>query len=125
MSFVGSEPTIPGSERAKTIHALHRSATVTGNLIIKIINIHRILVAFTSIKYYPLICMSTARNSNTYISLSLLRRAQRNAARRHMRQQYCADRSPDRTPDAIYGSVSSKVELSTDLDLEQPMQYRS
>jgi hypothetical protein len=27
---VGFEPTIPGSERAKTVHALDRSATVTG-----------------------------------------------------------------------------------------------
>jgi hypothetical protein len=29
-AFVGFEPTIPGSERAKTVHALDRSATVTG-----------------------------------------------------------------------------------------------
>jgi hypothetical protein len=29
---VGFEPTIPASERAKTVHALHRSATVTGNV---------------------------------------------------------------------------------------------
>jgi hypothetical protein len=27
---VGFEPTIPASERAKTVHALDRSATVTG-----------------------------------------------------------------------------------------------
>jgi hypothetical protein len=27
---MGFEPTIPGSERAKTVHALDRSATVTG-----------------------------------------------------------------------------------------------
>jgi hypothetical protein len=30
MPWVGFEPTIPGSERAKTVHALERSATVTG-----------------------------------------------------------------------------------------------
>jgi hypothetical protein len=30
MSYVGFEPTIPASERAKTAHALDRSATVTG-----------------------------------------------------------------------------------------------
>jgi hypothetical protein len=31
MPFVGFEPTIPASERAKTVHALNRSATVTGS----------------------------------------------------------------------------------------------
>jgi hypothetical protein len=30
MPFVGFEPTIPVSERAKTVHALDRSVTVTG-----------------------------------------------------------------------------------------------
>jgi hypothetical protein len=30
MPWVGFEPTIPGSERAKTVHALDRSTTVTG-----------------------------------------------------------------------------------------------
>jgi hypothetical protein len=30
MPYVGFEPTIPASERAKTVHALDRSATVTG-----------------------------------------------------------------------------------------------
>jgi hypothetical protein len=30
MPCVGSEPMIPVSERAKTVHALERSATVTG-----------------------------------------------------------------------------------------------
>jgi hypothetical protein len=30
MPSVGFEPTIPASERAKTVHALDRSATVTG-----------------------------------------------------------------------------------------------
>jgi hypothetical protein len=30
MPCVGFEPTVPASERAKTVHALHRSATVTG-----------------------------------------------------------------------------------------------
>jgi hypothetical protein len=29
MPYVGFEPTIPASERAKTIHVLDRSATVT------------------------------------------------------------------------------------------------
>jgi hypothetical protein len=32
---VGFEPTIPASERAKTVHALDSSATVTGHTIIK------------------------------------------------------------------------------------------
>jgi hypothetical protein len=31
MPRVGFEPTITASERAKTVHALDRSATVTGN----------------------------------------------------------------------------------------------
>jgi hypothetical protein len=31
MPCVGFEPTIPASERARTVHALDRSATVTGN----------------------------------------------------------------------------------------------
>jgi hypothetical protein len=30
MLWVGDEPMIPASERAKTVHALDRSATVTG-----------------------------------------------------------------------------------------------
>jgi hypothetical protein len=32
MPCVGFEPTIPASERAKTVHALDRSSTVTGNI---------------------------------------------------------------------------------------------
>jgi hypothetical protein len=32
MPYVGFETTIPGSERAKTVHALDRSATVTGTM---------------------------------------------------------------------------------------------
>jgi hypothetical protein len=32
MPWVRFEPTIPGSERAKTVPALHRAATVTGPL---------------------------------------------------------------------------------------------
>jgi hypothetical protein len=32
MSEGGFEPTIPVSERAKTVHAIDRSATVTGKL---------------------------------------------------------------------------------------------
>jgi hypothetical protein len=31
MPWVGTEPTVPASERAKTVHALDRSATVTGH----------------------------------------------------------------------------------------------
>jgi hypothetical protein len=31
MSWVGIEPMIPASEPAKTVHALDRSATVTGD----------------------------------------------------------------------------------------------
>jgi hypothetical protein len=34
MSYVGFEPTIPASERAKTVHALDRAATVTGPLLL-------------------------------------------------------------------------------------------
>jgi hypothetical protein len=34
MPEVGFEPTIPVSERAKTVHAVDRAATVTGNLVI-------------------------------------------------------------------------------------------
>jgi hypothetical protein len=30
MTYVGFEPTIPASERGKTVHALDRSPTVTG-----------------------------------------------------------------------------------------------
>jgi hypothetical protein len=35
MTWVGFEPKIPASERAKTVHALDRSATVTGVYLIK------------------------------------------------------------------------------------------
>jgi hypothetical protein len=35
MPCVGFEPTIPASERAKTVHALDRSATVTGHLVLE------------------------------------------------------------------------------------------
>jgi hypothetical protein len=31
MPWVGFEPKVPASERAKAVHALDRSATVTGN----------------------------------------------------------------------------------------------
>jgi hypothetical protein len=31
MPWVGFEPTIPASKRAKTVHVLDRAATVTGN----------------------------------------------------------------------------------------------
>jgi hypothetical protein len=31
MPWVEFEPTVPASERAKTVHALDRSATVTGH----------------------------------------------------------------------------------------------
>jgi hypothetical protein len=34
MPEVGYEPTITASERAKTVHALYRSATVTGRAVI-------------------------------------------------------------------------------------------
>jgi hypothetical protein len=33
MPWVEFEPTVPASERAKTVHALDRSATVTGNAV--------------------------------------------------------------------------------------------
>jgi hypothetical protein len=38
MPEVGFEPTITASERAKTVHALDSSATVTGSKIRKILN---------------------------------------------------------------------------------------
>jgi hypothetical protein len=38
MPCVGYEPTIPASERGKTVHALDRSATVTGTISTKIKN---------------------------------------------------------------------------------------
>jgi hypothetical protein len=38
MPFMGFEPTIPASERAKTVHALKRSATMTGLVGTLIIN---------------------------------------------------------------------------------------
>jgi hypothetical protein len=38
MPCVGFEPTIPASERAKTVHALERSATVTGQLYLYLVN---------------------------------------------------------------------------------------
>jgi hypothetical protein len=38
MPWGGIEPTIPASEQAKTVHALDRSATVTGNTVITKIN---------------------------------------------------------------------------------------
>jgi hypothetical protein len=37
MPCVGFEPTIPASERAKTVHGLDRSATVTGMLLLLIV----------------------------------------------------------------------------------------
>jgi hypothetical protein len=39
MLGVGFEPKIPASERAKAVHALDRSANVTGDIII---NVHKI-----------------------------------------------------------------------------------
>jgi hypothetical protein len=40
-----------------------------------------------------------------------------------MRHHHCADHAPHTMPDAFYGSVSRKLELSTNLHPEQPMQY--
>jgi hypothetical protein len=37
MPCVGIEPTIPASERAKTVHALGRSTTVTGHKAISLV----------------------------------------------------------------------------------------
>jgi hypothetical protein len=39
MAWVGFEPTVPASERAKTVHALDRSATVTGECYITVPNL--------------------------------------------------------------------------------------
>jgi hypothetical protein len=39
MPWVGFETTIPASERAKTVHALDRSATVTGKTVLDVLNI--------------------------------------------------------------------------------------
>jgi hypothetical protein len=36
MPWVGFEPTIPASERTKTVHALDRAATVTGEVLTKV-----------------------------------------------------------------------------------------
>jgi hypothetical protein len=36
MPWVRFEPTIPASERAKTVHALNRSATVTGQIFVTV-----------------------------------------------------------------------------------------
>jgi hypothetical protein len=53
MSGVGFEPTIPAFERAKTVHALYRAATVIGAQV-KIVRIKSIhiwsVTLFTSIK---------------------------------------------------------------------------
>jgi hypothetical protein len=39
MPWMGFEPTIPAPERAKTSHALDRSATVTGPIYINVMQI--------------------------------------------------------------------------------------
>jgi hypothetical protein len=44
MSCVGFEPTIPASERAKTVHALDHSATVTGITVSKTVKFKRISI---------------------------------------------------------------------------------
>jgi hypothetical protein len=44
MPWVGFERTITGSERAKTVHALDRSATVTGNLMYLVVCISVITI---------------------------------------------------------------------------------
>jgi hypothetical protein len=41
MPRVGLEPTITASERAKTVHALNCSATVTGKLTFIFINVNK------------------------------------------------------------------------------------
>jgi hypothetical protein len=41
MPCVGIEPTIPASERAKTVHDLDRSATVTGTILTQLSQITR------------------------------------------------------------------------------------
>jgi hypothetical protein len=38
MPWVGFEPTIPASERAKAVHGLDRSVTLTGEMLIREVN---------------------------------------------------------------------------------------
>jgi hypothetical protein len=42
MSRVGFEPTVPASERARTVHVLDRSATVTGTFVLGVDNVYSI-----------------------------------------------------------------------------------
>jgi hypothetical protein len=58
MPWVEFEPTIPASERAKTVHALDRSATVTGTLRISLPEIHRKEQAYGfTLNCYNLYCL--------------------------------------------------------------------
>jgi hypothetical protein len=68
MPWVVFEPTIPASERAKTVHALDRSATVTGDnyeyLLVIINNYHRPLVTvITPIFLFRLAIRTFFRNA--------------------------------------------------------------
>jgi hypothetical protein len=66
MTWVGFEPTIPASERAKTVHALDRWATVTSylyTLILLVLSIascvklnlkHPVFIRYNSLKHFEL-----------------------------------------------------------------------
>jgi hypothetical protein len=54
MPEAGLEPTITASERAKTVHALERSATVTGGYTLVSLNI-QVIVALRQVN--PFVCI--------------------------------------------------------------------
>jgi hypothetical protein len=57
MPWVGFEPTIAASERAKTVHALDRSAIVTGTAAIELLNF-KLLINYTDILKITLLFLS-------------------------------------------------------------------
>jgi hypothetical protein len=52
MNWVRFEPMTPGSERAKTVHALDLSATVTGTSVISICNLHSIPIILYGLRFF-------------------------------------------------------------------------
>jgi hypothetical protein len=72
MAWVGLEPTIPAPERAKTVHALDRSATVTGRKASYIVLIHScVLIHFCYVNHVLIASEARTTSSKTGIPIRM------------------------------------------------------
>jgi hypothetical protein len=64
MPYVRFEPTIPASERAKTVHAVDRSATVSGAIKHDLIKDSTIILTSLSIQLHSVVGIATGYGLN-------------------------------------------------------------